>query len=35
MSQAKANWKDTDVLFPIPESELETNPNLAPQNNGY
>lgn len=35
MSQAKANWKDTDLLFPIPESELETNPNLAPQNNGY
>ena len=35
MPQAKANWKDTDLLFPIPESELETNPNLAPQNNGY
>lgn len=31
----KPNWRDTDVLFPIPETELETNPNLLPQNDGY
>tara|TARA_E500000318_G_scaffold89269_1_gene86795 strand:+ start:179 stop:1615 length:1437 start_codon:yes stop_codon:yes gene_type:complete len=31
----KSNWKPTDVLLPIPEAELETNPNLLPQNNGY
>ncbi|WP_421803938.1 RagB/SusD family nutrient uptake outer membrane protein [Flagellimonas sp.] len=31
----KDNWKDTDVLLPIPEPELETNPNLLPQNPGY
>jgi len=35
LSPIKPNWKDTDVLFPIPESELSTNPNLLPQNNGY
>ncbi|MGP1992915.1 RagB/SusD family nutrient uptake outer membrane protein [Zobellia laminariae] len=31
----KPNWQPTDVLFPIPESELEANPNLLPQNGGY
>ena len=31
----KDNWKGTDVLLPIPEPELETNPNLLPQNPGY
>lgn len=31
----KPNWKATDVLLPIPETEIEINPNLAPQNNGY
>jgi len=31
----KPNWEDTDVLLPIPESELEANPNLLPQNQGY
>jgi len=31
----KPNWKDTDVLLPIPETELENNPNLLPQNDGY
>lgn len=31
----KPNWQATDVLFPIPETELELNPNLLPQNNGY
>jgi len=31
----KTGWKPTDVLFPIPEKELETNQNLLPQNPGY
>ena len=26
------NWQATDVLFPIPESEIDNNPNLLPQN---
>jgi hypothetical protein len=35
MEPLKANWEDTHVLLPIPESELEINPNLLPQNTGY
>jgi hypothetical protein len=31
----KPNWRPTDILFPIPETELEVNPNLKPQNTGY
>ncbi|SHG38331.1 RagB/SusD family nutrient uptake outer membrane protein [Flavobacterium defluvii] len=31
----KIGWDTTDSLFPIPESELNTNPNLLPQNQGY
>ncbi len=31
----KPNWEETDVIFPIPEIELEANPNLLPQNKGY
>jgi len=31
----KPGWDDTDVLLPIPESELVVNPNLLPQNPGY
>tara|TARA_R110000764_G_scaffold239973_2_gene341096 strand:+ start:44319 stop:45734 length:1416 start_codon:yes stop_codon:yes gene_type:complete len=31
----KPNWQTTDMLLPIPESELEANPNLLPQNPGY
>lgn len=31
----KPNWKSTDVLLPIPVTELEANPNLLPQNDGY
>lgn len=31
----KPNWQDTDDLLPIPETELEINPNLLPQNPGY
>jgi Starch-binding associating with outer membrane/SusD family len=32
---SKNGWNSTDNLFPIPESELNTNPNLLPQNPGY
>ena len=31
----KPGWNSTDNLFPIPQSELSTNPNLRPQNPGY
>lgn len=35
ISPIKPNWNTTNVLLPIPESELELNPNLLPQNPGY
>ncbi|WP_308993904.1 RagB/SusD family nutrient uptake outer membrane protein [Mariniflexile litorale] len=35
LSPLKPNWQPTDVLLPIPETEIETNPNLKPQNLGY
>ena len=35
LGDIKANWKNTDLLLPIPENELELNPNLLPQNPGY
>ncbi|MDX9774113.1 MAG: RagB/SusD family nutrient uptake outer membrane protein [Bacteroidales bacterium] len=35
ISPVKANWKSTDVLFPVPEAELLLNTNLLPQNSGY
>ncbi|WP_264564686.1 RagB/SusD family nutrient uptake outer membrane protein [Flavobacterium sp. N3904] len=35
LSPQKAGWNVTDRNFPIPESELLLNPNLAPQNDGY
>lgn len=35
LSAIKPNWQATDVLLPIPETELEINPNLLPQNSGY
>lgn len=35
MGALKPNWQSTDVLLPLPESELEANPNLLPQNDGY
>lgn len=31
----KPNYKPTDAFWPIPEMELEMNPNLRPQNSGY
>tara|TARA_R110002096_G_scaffold157752_2_gene322950 strand:- start:4486 stop:5889 length:1404 start_codon:yes stop_codon:yes gene_type:complete len=35
LSLVKPNWEPTDVLLPIPESELILNTNLNPQNDGY
>lgn len=35
LSGVKSGWDVTDVVFPIPDSELNLNPNLAPQNAGY
>ena len=31
----KESWETTDVLLPIPETELAQNSNLLPQNEGY
>lgn len=31
----KPDWRETAVLWPIPESEFENNPNLGAQNPGY
>lgn len=35
LAPLKPNWKETDLLFPIPNKELLLNPNLNPQNDGY
>lgn len=35
LSQKKPGWNSTDILFPIPQNELNVNPNLLPQNDGY
>ncbi|MBT1697921.1 RagB/SusD family nutrient uptake outer membrane protein [Fulvivirgaceae bacterium PWU4] len=35
LSSVKADWQPTDVLYPIPQSEIDNNPNLQPQNEGY
>lgn len=35
LSGIKPGWNPTDVLFPLPQSELSANPNLLPQNQGY
>lgn len=35
LSAVKPGWDVQDVLFPIPEAELNLNPNLKPQNPGY
>ena len=29
------DWQETDVLWPIPQGELDINPNFLPQNPGY
>lgn len=34
LSNKVASWQDSDLLFPIPEFEINKNPNLT-QNNGY
>lgn len=35
LSAVKPGWKPTDVILPLPASELELNGNLLPQNPGY
>lgn len=35
LSQIKPNWKSYHNLWPLPQSDLLTNPNLNPQNLGY
>lgn len=35
LSEVKSGWDASDILFPIPETELNLNPNLLPQNPGY
>lgn len=35
LSPVKPGWKTTSRLFPLPQTELSTNPNLRPQNPGY
>lgn len=35
LSVVKTGWDEHDALFPIPETELNLNPNLLPQNTGY
>jgi hypothetical protein len=35
LSEVKSGWDASDILFPIPEAELNLNPNLLPQNPGY
>ena len=34
MSDIKPNWESTDVLFPIPQTQIDNNPNTS-QNPGY
>lgn len=35
LAPKKSGWKPTNLLLPIPESELLMNPKLKPQNPGY
>lgn len=35
LSIVKSGWNSTDQFWPVPQSELLINPNLAPQNAGY
>jgi len=35
LSNAKPGWDANDELWPLPEAEINLNPNLAPQNSGY
>lgn len=35
LGSLKDSWRSTAALFPIPQSEIENNANLLPQNPGY
>lgn len=35
LSLIKPGWQSTDILWPLPETELLLNSNLLPQNTGY
>jgi hypothetical protein len=35
LSGIKADWNTTDNLLPLPQTELNLNPNIEPQNPGY
>jgi hypothetical protein len=35
LGTTKAGWDTSDTLFPLPQTELNLNPNLLPQNPGY
>ncbi|WP_240409109.1 RagB/SusD family nutrient uptake outer membrane protein [Flavobacterium psychrotrophum] len=35
LAPAKNGWTANDALFPLPDAELNLNPNLLPQNTGY
>lgn len=35
LASVKPNWKDGNILLPIPEKDLNLNSNLLPQNSGY
>jgi hypothetical protein len=35
LSNIKPGWNITDKLFPLPQNEINLNPNLLPQNEGY
>ncbi len=35
LGNIKAGWNSSDQVFPIPEAEINANPNLKPQNPGY
>lgn len=35
LSPIKSGWDNSSYLFPIPETEINANPNLEPQNPGY
>jgi hypothetical protein len=35
LAPLRSKWQETDMLYPVPQSELEKNPYLKPQNKGY
>lgn len=35
LAPVKSGWESTDVLYPIPQSDILVNQNLKPQNPGY